>query len=524
MLRLQIFNNLAYQLNPNLSALKKIKNALISVYYKDNLAAIVALLHQNKVQLYATGGTFDFIQAMNIPVHDVESLTGYPSILDGRVKTLHPKIFGGILARSSEKAHSNQLKEYEIPAFDLVMVDLYPFEETLKQTDDKQQIIEKIDIGGISLIRAAAKNYEDVLVVPAADYYNDLLTLLTENQCASSLTDRQHFASLAFGVSSHYDSAIYNWFGQNDQSGVRLSLKNKNTLRYGENPHQEGSFYGQLNQLFEQLHGKEISYNNLLDLDAGLNLIQEFDETTFAILKHNNACGLACRDTVSEAYELALAGDPVSAFGGVLICNRIIDEKTAEKINKLFFEIIVAPDFEKNALEILKSRKNRIILRLRSVRLSTKQYKTVLNGFLAQEKDVQTESEKDFKVVTSMKPNQQQIDDMVFANKLVKHARSNAIVIAKNKQLIASGIGQTSRIDALKQAIAKAQTFELDLEESVMASDAFFPFSDSVEIAFKSGVKAVVQPGGSVRDNESLVFCNQHGMSMVFTGFRHFKH
>ena len=504
--------------------MKKIKNALISVYYKDNLAAIVKLLHQHQVQLYATGGTFDFIRALNIPVHDVESLTGYPSILDGRVKTLHPKIFGGILARTSKKAHSQQLEQYEIPAFDLVIVDLYPFEETLKQTDDKQQIIEKIDIGGISLIRAAAKNFEEVLVVPAADYFYDLLSLLTKNQCASSLDDRLLFASLAFGISSHYDSAIYNWFGQNGQSGVRLSLRYENSLRYGENPHQKGSFYGQLDQLFEQLHGKEISYNNLLDLDAGLNLVQEFDETTFAILKHNNACGLACRDTVAESFELALAGDPVSAFGGVLICNRPIDENTAENINKLFFEIIVAPDFEKNALEILKSRKNRIILRLRSVSLSTQQYKSVLNGILAQEKDVQTESEKDFKVVTSVKPNQQQIDDLVFANKLVKHSRSNAIVIAKNKQLIASGIGQTSRIDALKQAVAKAKSFELDLKQSVMASDAFFPFSDSVQIAFEAGISAVVQPGGSVRDQESIGFCNQHGMSMVFTGFRHFKH
>ncbi|MCK9453384.1 MAG: bifunctional phosphoribosylaminoimidazolecarboxamide formyltransferase/IMP cyclohydrolase [Bacteroidales bacterium] len=512
------------KLTPNLFALKKIKNALISVYYKDNLAAVVELLHQNQVQLYATGGTFDFIQAINIPVHEVESLTGYPSILDGRVKTLHPKVFGGILARSSEKEHQQQLKKYEIPAFDLVIVDLYPFEETLKQTDDKQRIIEKIDIGGISLIRAAAKNFEDVLVVPAAAYFNDLLSLLTKNQCASTQSDRLHFASLAFGVSSHYDSAIYNWIGQNDQSGVRLSLQNQTTLRYGENPHQKGSFYGRLDQLFEQLHGKEISYNNLLDLDAGLNLLQEFDETTFAILKHNNACGLACRDTVSEAYEQALAGDPVSAFGGVLLCNRPIDEKTAENINKLFFEIIVAPDFEKNTLEILKSRKNRIILRLRSVSLSNQQYKTALNGFLAQDKDVQTESEKDFKVVTSAKPNHQQIEDMVFANKVVKHSRSNAIVIAKNKQLIASGIGQTSRIDALKQAIAKAQSFELDLEHSVLASDAFFPFSDSVQIAFEAGVIAVVQPGGSVRDQESVAFCNQHGMRMVFTGFRHFKH
>jgi phosphoribosylaminoimidazolecarboxamide formyltransferase/IMP cyclohydrolase len=519
-----IFNKLAVYYTLNLLALKKIKTALISVYYKDKLSEIATLLHQHGVQIYATGGTFDFIQKMQIPVQEVEKLTGYPSILDGRVKTLHPKVFGGILARSSEKTHREQLDQYHIPVFDLVIVDLYPFEETLSQTDDKQQIIEKIDIGGISLIRAAAKNFEDVLIVPSADYYDELIQLLNANQCASELDDRMKFASLAFGVSSHYDSAIYNWFGGNEKSGIRLSMHQKTSLRYGENPHQQGSFYGEADKLFEQIHGKELSYNNLLDLDAGFNLIKEFDETTFAILKHNNACGLACRNTVAEAYQDALAGDPVSAFGGVLICNKAIDEKAAENINKLFFEIILAPDFENNALEILKSRKNRIILRLRSGVLSTKQYKSVLNGFLVQDKDLRTESAKDFKVVSAVQPNQQQIEDLVFANKIVKHSRSNAIVLAKDKQLIAAGIGQTSRIDALKQAIAKALSFEFDLKQTVMASDAFFPFSDSVQIAYEAGIKAVVQPGGSVRDQESINFCNQHGMSMVFTGIRHFKH
>jgi phosphoribosylaminoimidazolecarboxamide formyltransferase/IMP cyclohydrolase len=504
--------------------LKKIKNALISVFYKDKLDQIAQLLHQLDVNIYATGGTYDFIQKLQLPVTEVESLTGYPSILDGRVKTLHPKVFGGILARSSQSSHRQQLEQYEIPAFDLVIVDLYPFEQTIATTNDKQQIIEKIDIGGISLIRAAAKNYEEVLIVPSVRYYDDLLELLNAQKGETSLDNRLHFAGLAFGISSHYDAAIYNWFGGRTEEGVRLSLNHPKKLRYGENPHQEAKFYGELDKLFEQLHGKELSYNNLLDLDAGINLIQEFEDTTFAILKHNNACGIASRDNLSDAYEAALAGDPVSAFGGVLISNRIIDEKTAGIINSLFFEIILAPDYEKNALQILQSRKNRIILRLRPAALPQSIYKIALNGFLAQDKDLKTETADDMKAVTNKRPEARQYDDLVFANKVVKHTRSNAIVLVKNQQLLAAGAGQTSRVDALKQAIAKAQSFGFDLKDAVMASDAFFPFADSVKLASEAGISAVVQPGGSVRDQESIDYCNQHEISMVFTGIRHFKH
>ena len=504
--------------------MKKIKNALISVFYKDKLEQIAQLLYQLEVRLFATGGTYDFIKNLNLPVTDVESLTGYPSILDGRVKTLHPKVFGGILARSSQSSHRNQLAQYEIPAFDLVIVDLYPFEQTVSSTSEKEQIIEKIDIGGISLIRAAAKNYEEVLIVPSVKYYDDLIQLLKNQNGETSLENRLHFAGLAFGVSSHYDAAIYNWFGGSAEEGVRLSLSQSKKLRYGENPHQQGWFYGQPDELFEQLHGKELSYNNLLDLDAGLNLIKEFDTNTFAILKHNNACGIASRNTVDAAYEAALAGDPVSAYGGVLVSNHLIDEKSAEKINNLFFEIILSPDYEKNALQILQSRKNRIILRLRPAALPQRIYKTALNGFLAQDKDLNTETAKDMKAVTHKLPENRQYDDLVFANKVVKHTRSNAIVLVKNKQLLASGVGQTSRVDALKHAIAKAQSFGFDLKDAVMASDAFFPFADSVELANQAGISAIVQPGGSVRDQDSIDYCNKHNMSMVFTGTRHFKH
>jgi len=504
--------------------LKKIKNALISVFYKDKLDQIAQLLHQLGIKLFATGGTYNFIKELNIPVTEVESLTGYPSILDGRVKTLHPKVFGGILARSSQSSHREQLEQYEIPAFDLVIVDLYPFEQTVAANAEKQQIVEKIDIGGISLIRAAAKNYEEVLIVPSVRYYDDLIALLNTQNGETSLENRLHFAGLAFGISSHYDAAIYNWFGGRAEEGVRLSLSHPKKLRYGENPHQEASFYGELDKLFEQLHGKELSYNNLLDLDAGINLIKEFENTTFAILKHNNACGIASRDILSDAYEAALAGDPVSAFGGVLISNHIIDAKTAEIINSLFFEIVLARDYEKNALQILQSRKNRIILRLRPAALPQSIYKIALNGFLAQDKDLKTETAKDMKAVTLKQPENRQYDDLVFANKVVKHTRSNAIVLVKNKQLLAAGVGQTSRVDALKQAIAKAQSFGFDLKDAVMASDAFFPFADSVELAHKAGITAIVQPGGSVRDQESIDYCNQHQMSMVFTGIRHFKH
>ena len=505
--------------------MKPIKTALISVFYKDRLDEIVSLLKQHDVQIYATGGTYDFVKAIDEKTKTIESLTGYPSILGGRVKTLHPKVFGGILGRSVLESDKTEMQQYEIPMFDLVIVDLYPFEETVRKTDDSKQIIEKIDIGGISLIRAGAKNYADVLIIPSSNYYNELIQLLKEKKAATSLEDRLRFAVYAFGVSSHYDSAIFNWFNKNQNGdALRISFDQTNTLRYGENPHQKGCFYGDLEAVFEKLHGKELSYNNLLDLDAGLNLINEFSEPTFAILKHNNACGLASRKTVAQAYTDALAGDPVSAFGGVLVCNRPIDEEAAIIIDQLFFEIIVAPDYDPKALDILFHKKNRIVLRLRDTNFPTKQYKSILNGILAQDKDFKTEFADDFKTVTITTPSATEIEDLIFANKIVKHTRSNAIVLAKNKQLIASGVGQTSRVDALKQAIAKAHENNFDLHEAVMASDAFFPFADCVEIAYNVGIRSVVQPGGSVRDQDSIDFCNANGISMVFTGTRHFKH
>lgn len=504
--------------------MKKIRNALISVFYKDGLDDIVRQLNQFGVNIYSTGGTATFIRSLGIEVIGVESLTNYPSILGGRVKTLHPKIFGGILARSAEADDQQQLDQYAIPAFDLVIVDLYPFEETLLNTNDAAEIIEKIDIGGISLIRAAAKNYSDVLVVPSSDYYADLRQILNENNGHSNLEDRNRMAAAAFAVSSHYDAAIFNWINQDRISAFRQSSNQPHPLRYGENPQQKGIFYGNLNELFDQLNGKALSYNNLLDLDAGLSLLAEFDETSFAILKHNNACGLASRKVLSEAYQAALAGDPVSAFGGVLISNKAVDMQTASLINQLFFEVIVAPDYEKDALQLLRSKKNRVILQRKKLAFPTKQFKSVLNGVLEQDRDAVTETAGDFKVVSLKAPPLSMVEDLVFANKAVKHTRSNAIVLVKNKQLLASGMGQTSRVDALKQAIAKARENGFDLTEAVMASDAFFPFSDSVEMAADAGITAIVQPGGSVRDQESIDACNKLGISMVFTGKRHFKH
>lgn len=505
--------------------MKPIKTALISVFYKDRLDEIVSLLKQQDVQIYATGGTYDFVKALDEKAKTIESLTGYPSILGGRVKTLHPKVFGGILGRSALESDKTDMQQYEIPMFDLVIVDLYPFEETVRKTDDSKQIIEKIDIGGISLIRAGAKNYADVLIVPSSNYYNELIQLLKDKKAATSLEDRLRFATYAFGISSYYDSTIFNWFNKNQNSdALRICFDQINRLRYGENPHQKGCFYGDLEAVFEKLHGKELSYNNLLDLDAGLNLINEFSEPTFAILKHNNACGLASRETIAQAYTDALAGDPVSAYGGVLVCNRPIDEKTATLIDPLFFEIIVAPDYEQKALDVLFHKKNRIVLRLRDEVFPTKQYKSILNGVLIQDKDLKTEIADDFKTATTTTPLATEIEDLIFANKIVKHTRSNAIVLAKNKQLIASGVGQTSRVDALRQAIDKAKNFGFELAGAVMASDAYFPFADCVEIAHSEGVTAVVQPGGSIRDNDSIDFCNANGMSMVFTGTRHFKH
>jgi phosphoribosylaminoimidazolecarboxamide formyltransferase/IMP cyclohydrolase len=504
--------------------LKRISSALISVYYKDKLEPIIDKLNELKVKLISTGGTKQFIEDRGIEVQSVESLTTYPSILGGRVKTLHPRIFGGILARREEEVDIEQLKKFEIPEIDLVIVDLYPFEETLKSGATDQSIIEKIDIGGISLIRAAAKNFNDVLVVSGREQYNELYQLLIEKNGFTSLEDRRKFAGKAFQASSHYDTAIFSYFDKDEFSAFKQSLHPGRKLRYGENPHQEGFFFGNFGDMFDQIHGKEISYNNLLDVDAAVCLISDFDETTFAILKHNNACGLACRENLMDAWKDALAGDPVSAFGGVLITNAKLDAATAGEVNKLFFEIIIAPSYEGEALNILKQKKNRIILVQKSAELSDRISRSLLNGAVVQDRDVYSESENDLKVVTLLSPGKKEIEDLLFANKLVKHTKSNAIVLAKNRQLIASGVGQTSRIDALKQSIEKAKSFSFDLQGAVLASDAFFPFADSVEIAFNAGILAVIQPGGSVKDQESIDFCDKNKMSMVFTGIRHFKH
>lgn len=504
---------------------KKIKSALISVYSKDGLAPVIKLLKDAGVTIYSTGGTFSFIESLGVDANTVESLTEYPSILGGRVKTLHPKVFGGILGRQSLASDIAEMEQYGIPPFDLVIVDLYPFEATLASGASHEEIIEKIDIGGISLIRAAAKNYLDVVVVPSSKHYPELIGLLKENNCATSVEDRLRFASYGFAESSHYDSAIFNYMGGlSGQKEFRYSAPAGKALRYGENPHQHGMFYGNLDDVFEQIHGKALSYNNLLDLDAAVGLIREFSETTFAILKHNNACGAASRPLLTDAWKAALAGDPVSAYGGVLVTNAIVDAETAAEINLLFFEIILAPGYEKNALELLKSKKNRIILQAKSFDSQSTQFRTILNGVLQQDKDLKTETAEDLKGVTRLLPDALMVSDMLFANILVKHSKSNAIVLAKGKQMLGSGVGQTSRVDALKHAIEKAGAFGLDLHGATMASDAFFPFADSVEIAHKAGVTSVIQPGGSVRDDDTIEYCNANGLSMVFTGVRHFKH
>jgi len=504
--------------------LKKIKHALISVYHKDNLEPVVKKLHELGVTIYSTGGTYDFIRELGIDAVTVESLTSYPSILGGRVKTLHPKVFGGILARRDNIGDIEQLEKYELPQIDIVIVDLYPFEQTVASGASEEDTIEKIDIGGISLIRAAAKNFKDVVVVSSVDQYSNLLNLLNEKKGLSSIDVRKTFARKAFLVSSHYDSCIFNYFNKGEENVFVQNILRSKILRYGENPHQQGIFYGNYDELFEQFNGKEISYNNLLDIDAAVNLIGEFKETAFAIIKHNNACGLAVRPTLIEAWKDALAGDPVSAFGGVLVTNTPINNETAEEINKLFFEIVIAPSYEKNTLNILKVKKNRIILQFNFSKLPKRQFRTILNGVLEQEKDLKTEGFADMQVVTNVSPDDQQKSDLAFANILVKHTKSNAIVLAKNKQLIGSGTGQTSRVDALKQAIAKAKEFGFDLNGAVMASDAFFPFPDCVQIAYESGIKAVIQPGGSVNDKASVEYCNNNGIAMVITGTRHFKH
>lgn len=508
-----------------MSTTKKAKSALISVFHKDGLEPIVKKMHDLDITIYSTGGTESFIKDLGINVVPVEDLTSYPSILGGRVKTLHPKVFGGILGRREHSGDLDQMKNYEIPEIDIVIVDLYPFEKTVASGASEQDIIEKIDIGGISLIRAAAKNFKDVICVSSMNQYEEFLQILSENGGKISLENRKKFAAKAFGVSSHYDTAIFKYLNQNDVL-FRESYDKANTLRYGENPHQKGYFFGDLEGLFDKLHGKELSFNNLLDVDAAVNLMNEFkgEDPTFAILKHNNACGIAQRKSIAQAYADALQGDPVSAFGGVLISNTKIDVATANEIHGLFCEVVIAPDYEKEALEILKGKKNRIILVQKDIELPNIQYRTALNGVLLQEKDNITDSKKDLKQVTKLHPTDREVEDLLFASKICKNTKSNTIVLVKNKQLCASGTGQTSRVDALNQAIAKAQFFKFDLKGSVMASDAFFPFPDCVEIADNAGVSAVIQPGGSIKDQLSIDYCNTHDISMVLTGVRHFKH
>lgn len=503
---------------------KQIKKALISVYHKDNLDTIIRKLHDEGVEFISTGGTQAFIESLNIPCQAVEDLTDYPSILGGRVKTLHPKVFGGILSRRHLPEDKEQLATYEIPEIDLVIVDLYPFQATVAAGAGEANIIEKIDIGGISLIRAAAKNYKDVVIIASQQQYEPFLSLITENGVETTIEERRWFAKEAFAVSSDYDAAIFNYFDAAEDSAFRYSENNAKVLRYGENPHQKGLYFGDFDEMFEQLQGKEVSYNNLLDIDAAINLINDFDDITFAILKHNNACGIASRPILVDAWNAALEADPLSAFGGVLITNAVVDLAAAEEINKIFFEVIIAPDYDLDALEVLSQKKNRIILILKNPKLKNRQFRSLLNGVLIQDKDTRIETEEDLKVVTEKSPSGQEIEDLLFANKIVKHTKSNAIVLAKNKQMCASGVGQTSRVDALKQAIDKAHSFDFDLQGAVMASDAFFPFPDTVTIAAEAGVTAVIQPGGSIKDQDSIDACNERGVAMVTTGYRHFKH
>ncbi len=503
----------------------KIKNALISVYYKDGLEPLIKKLNDCGVTFYSTGGTEKFIREQGCDVVPVEDLTSYPSILGGRVKTLHPKVFGGILSRRSLQEDKEQITQYEIPEIDLVIVDLYPFEETVKAALPEADIIEKIDIGGISLIRAAAKNFNDVVIVASKDDYSTLLNILEENDGATTLADRKRFAQKAFNISSHYDTAIFNYFNQEEPLHLfKQSEQQAQVLRYGENPHQKGYFYGDLSAMFDQLNGKELSYNNLVDIDAAVALIDEFNEPTFAILKHTNACGVASRTSLQEAWTLALACDPVSAFGGVIICNGEVDGATAAEINKLFFEVLIAPAFSKEALAILTEKKNRILLLRKEVALPTRLFKTLLNGVIEQDKDAQIEGPEQMTAVTDRKPTAQELQDLYFANKLVKHTKSNTIVLAKDGQLLASGVGQTSRVDALRQALEKAKAFNFDVKGCAMASDAFFPFPDCVEIAAEAGIASVLQPGGSIKDKLSIEMADSKGISMVMTGVRHFKH
>ncbi|MFK8269415.1 bifunctional phosphoribosylaminoimidazolecarboxamide formyltransferase/IMP cyclohydrolase [Capnocytophaga cynodegmi] len=506
---------------------KQAKSALISVFDKTGLEPIIHKMNSLGITIYSTGGTESFIKNLGVDVIPVETVTEYPSIFGGRVKTLHPKIFGGILNRQDNDSDVSEMIQYAIPQLDIVIVDLYPFEKTVASGAIESDIIEKIDIGGISLIRAAAKNFKDVLCVSSVEQYPDLLDILVNSQGKTTLEQRKNFAAKAFQVSSHYDTAIFNYFNQTEEiTTLKISENKGQVLRYGENPHQKGYFYGNFDNLFEKLHGKELSYNNLLDVDAAINLISEFkhDDPTFAILKHNNACGVATRKNIQEAYAAALAGDPVSAFGGILVSNTKIDSATASDINSLFFEVIIAPTYSDEALEILKEKKNRIILIQKNINLPETSIRSCLNGYLVQDKDLKTDTSEDIKYVTNQKPNEEALEDLFFASKICKHTKSNTIVLAKNKQLLASGTGQTSRVDALRQAIEKAQSFEFDLSNAVMASDAFFPFPDCVEIADKAGITSVIQPGGSIKDKLTIDYCNEHNMAMVVTGTRHFKH
>ena len=508
-----------------MSTTKTIQSALISVFSKAGLETIVRKLHEKNVILYSTGGTEEFISNLGIPVVPVEEVTSYPSILGGRVKTLHPKIFGGILNRQENESDIQEMIDFEIPQIDLVIVDLYPFEKTVASGASEADSIEKIDIGGISLIRAAAKNFKDTVIVASVHEYSTLLDLISGQNCATTLQQRKLLATKAFHVTSHYDTAIFNYFNT-DETYFKTSISEGQILRYGENPHQKGFFFGEFDKMFSKLHGKELSYNNLLDIDAAVNLIAEFknNDPTFAILKHNNACGIATRNVIKEAYLAALACDPTSAFGGVLIANRKIDLATATEINSLFCEVVIAPGFDEAAIALLSEKKNRIILVQHEFELPNSQVRTCLNGLLVQDRNSITDSKEDLKVVTVTAPNQHQIDDLLFASKICKNTKSNTIVFAKNTTLVASGTGQTSRVDALKQAIEKAQNFGFDLNGAVMASDAFFPFPDCVEIAHNAGITAVIQPGGSIKDALSINFCNENKVAMVFTGTRHFKH
>ena len=504
---------------------KKIQSALISVFHKDGLEPIVKKLNEQGVTIYSTGGTEKFIKELGIEVVPVESLTDYPSIFGGRVKTLHPKVFGGILHRRDNDSDLNEAQKFEIPPIDLVIVDLYPFEATVASGASEEDIIEKIDIGGIALIRAGAKNYKDVVMVSSMEYYADLQHILDNQNGETTEQERKLFAAKAFATSSHYDSAIFNWMNLDKSvSAFRLSATPAKELRYGENPHQKGYFYGDLAEYFDQIHGKEISYNNLVDIEAAVQLIAEFEETAFGILKHNNACGIATGSTVTEAYQRAFAADTISAFGGILVTNVEVDKAAAEEMNSLFFEILITPSFSEEALAVLKTKKNRILLIQKKSWHQQTQYKSLLNGTIVQDYDLKSESKEDLEVKTKQAPTANEVDDLIFASKVCKQSKSNTIVLAKNGQLLASGVGQTSRVDALNQAIEKAGKFGFDLNGAVMASDAFFPFPDCVEIAHKAGITAVIQPGGSIKDQDSIDYCDANGLAMVMTGTRHFKH